>query len=234
MTASRRVRRPHRAGTGRPGGLRRRWVPAETVSRACLRHAGPRLRHRDHNFLRLWRPGPPGVLRSAAFNAGDYWRGRRGAKIRWENLTKVLYPNDTTPAARSCGWSSSTSSSPARCGTSSAASSSATADWDAFADKVAIQLNDTHPALAIAELMRLLVDEHGLGLGAGLGDHAGTRSPTPTTRCCPRRSRPGRCPCSSGCCRATSRSSTTSTRRFLDRRARPASRATTAAWPGCR
>ena len=58
-------------------------------------------------------------------------------------------------------------------------------------DKVAIQLNDTHPAMAVAELMRILLDQAKLGWDEAW-DLTVAPWPTPTTRCCPRRWRPGR------------------------------------------
>ena len=83
--------------------------------------------------------------------------------MRSENLTKVLYPSDSTEAGRelrlkqqyflvSCSLRDIIRRFRFR-----------NSDWEAFPDKVVIQLNDTHPVLAIPELMRLLVDENGVG-----------------------------------------------------------------------
>ena len=113
------------------------------------------------NFLRLWSAVADEEFNLDAFQVGEYWRAV-DAKIRSENLTKVLYPNDSSPAGKqlrleqqyffvSCALQDCirllTSRAPIR----------------QFADTFAVQLNDTHPALAVPELMRLLMDVHGLG-----------------------------------------------------------------------
>ena len=98
----------------------------------------------------------------ALFNAGHYAEAVE-TQMRSENLTKVLYPSDSTPAGQelrlkqqyflvSCSLRDIIRRFKFR-----------NSDWDRFPDKVVIQLNDTHPVLAIPELMRLLVDENGVG-----------------------------------------------------------------------
>jgi starch phosphorylase len=67
--------------------------------------------------------------------------------------------------------------------------------------------------------MRILIDVHGLDFDEAWEHRPSAPSPTPTTRCCPRRWKAGRCRCSSGCCRATCRSSTRSTPRCSSKRA---------------
>ena len=69
-------------------------------------------------------------------------------------------------------------------------------DWRTLPEKAAIQMNDTHPTLAVPELMRILLDEAHLGWDEAWDIAQAGRWPTPTTRCCPRRSSAGR---STGC-----------------------------------
>ena len=75
----------------------------------------------------------------------------------------------------------------------SAASARPNADWTALPDKVAMQLNDTHPTLAVARADADPARRGEARLGRGLGSHRSARSPTRTTRCCPKRWRNGRC-----------------------------------------
>ena len=112
------------------------------------------------NTLRLWSAEAVESFDFEAFNAGDYYRAveRQG---RSETITKVLYPNDEPEAGKqlrlqqqyffvSCSLQDMLHlhrTSPAE-------------PLEALPDQFASQLNDTHPAIAVAELMRLLVDEH--------------------------------------------------------------------------
>ncbi|MGE5184042.1 MAG: glycogen/starch/alpha-glucan family phosphorylase, partial [Acidobacteriota bacterium] len=113
------------------------------------------------NFLRLWSATAAEEFDLDAFQVGEYWRAV-DAKIRSENLTKVLYPNDTSAAGKqlrleqqyffvSCALQDCIRL--LRHGGAPLAS---------FGKIIAIQLNDTHPTLAVPELMRLLMDEHGI------------------------------------------------------------------------
>ncbi len=113
------------------------------------------------NFLRLWSAVADEEFDLDAFQLGEYWRAV-DQKIRSENLTKVLYPNDSSPAGKqlrleqqyffvSCAMQDCIRLLLQR------------APIREFAEKFAVQLNDTHPTLAVPELMRLFMDVHGLG-----------------------------------------------------------------------
>ena len=145
------------------GGLRARWVPEEVVRGEPSHMLVPGYGTETVNILRLWRArAGRESFDLGLFNAGRYAEAV-DAQMRSENLTKVLYPSDSTDAGRElrlkqqyflvcCSLRDIIRRFRFR-----------NSDWDAFPDKVVIQLNDTHPVLAIPELMRLLVDEHGLG-----------------------------------------------------------------------
>ena len=145
------------------GGLRARWVPGEMVRGEPSHMLVPGYGTETVNILRLWRArAGRESFDLGLFNAGRYAEAVE-AQMRSENLTKVLYPSDSTEAGRelrlkqqyflvSCSLRDIIRRFRFR-----------NSDWEAFPDKVVIQLNDTHPVLAIPELMRLLVDENGVG-----------------------------------------------------------------------
>ena len=158
------------------------------------------------------------------FNDGDYLRAVE-QKIASETVSKVLYPSDAPSgprAAADAGVLPGRLRDPRH---RPALPARSHGTFDDLPDKVAIQLNDTHPALAVAELMRhpRRRARPGVGRRRGTITHGDVRA-TPTTRSCPRRWRSGRCRCSSRSCRGTCRSSTRST-------AASSSRSRTR-WPG--
>ena len=137
------------------------WFPAERA--IGIPHDIPVLGYRVNtcNRLRLWRAEAAESFDFHAFNSGDYYRAVE-EKIASETLSKVLYPNDGTDVGRrlrlkqqfffvSCSLQDMLRNLIQR-----------GIPVHEFPDHWAVQLNDTHPAIAVAELMRLLVDEHHL------------------------------------------------------------------------
>ncbi|MCC6337027.1 MAG: glycogen/starch/alpha-glucan family phosphorylase, partial [Myxococcales bacterium] len=148
------------AGTDELGHYRVKWVPERVVIGAPWDTCVPGYGTSNTNFLRLWSARAHDEFDLGAFNQGDYWRAV-DAKVKSENISKVLYPNDSSLAGKTL-----------RLEQQYFFVSCALQDClrfllqrttiDKFADKFAVQLNDTHPALAVAELMRLFMDVHHL------------------------------------------------------------------------
>jgi starch phosphorylase len=110
--------------------------------------------------LRLWKAAAPAQIDLHAFNSGDYARAAE-FKNQFENISWVLYPNDSTPAGRELRLRQEYFFTSASIQDILARHLAEHGSLANLADKVAIHLNDTHPAIGVAELMRLLVDEHG-------------------------------------------------------------------------
>ncbi|MDP2172159.1 MAG: glycogen/starch/alpha-glucan phosphorylase [Candidatus Cloacimonadaceae bacterium] len=147
------------------GRILHRWVDTEDVMAVAWDIPVPGYKVDNVNNLRLWQATATDEFDFDYFNSGDYVRAVEKKNIS-ENISKVLYPNDNMHLGRIlrlkqeyffvtatlqdifAGWKQ---------------------DHDSFADlpdKVAIQLNDTHPAIAIPEMLRILIDEERLGFEA--------------------------------------------------------------------
>ena len=109
--------------------------------------------------LRLWKAVAPAHIDLSAFNTGDYARAAN-TKNEFENISWVLYPNDSTPAGRELRLKQEYFFVAASIQDLVKRHLDEHPTLDNLADKVAIHLNDTHPAIAVAELMRLLCDEY--------------------------------------------------------------------------
>jgi len=144
------------------GGFHVRWLPAETILGEPRHVLVPGYETGSINLLRLWSARASQELNLQLFDVGDYTRAAE-QKTYSENITKVLYPNDTTPQGRELRLKQQYFF--ACCSLQDITQRFLTfnAGWHVFPDKAVIQLNDTHPVVAIPELMRVLLDEYRLG-----------------------------------------------------------------------
>ena len=117
------------------------------------------------NTLRLWSARAAEEFNFQEFDQGDYI-GACESKMSSENISKVLYPNDNNVSGRELRLKQQHFFTSASLQDIIRRFNNGNNDFSTFPDKAAIQLNDTHPSIAIVELMRLLVDERGLGWDA--------------------------------------------------------------------
>ena len=138
-----------------------RWVPDHTVMGVPYDTPIPGFRNSVVNRLRLWKAEAVDSFDFAAFNTGDYMGAVR-SKMESETISKVLYPNDETAGGKRLRLMQQyffTSCSLQDMIRLHLLARSSVRD---FHTKWTVQLNDTHPSIGIAELMRLLIDVHGL------------------------------------------------------------------------
>ena len=152
------------------GHERVRWLPARAVKGVAYDTPVPGYRAPTVDILRLWKAEAAESFDFEAFNVGDYYRAVDN-KVESETITKVLYPNDEPVAGKklrllqqfffvSCSLQDMLRLHLMR-----------GKRVDEFDRGWAVQLNDTHPSIAVAELMRLLIDEHLLPWEERVGRH---------------------------------------------------------------
>ncbi len=150
------------AGNGGDGGRRSAWTGSHVLYGVPYDVLVAGYGTSSVSTLRLWRAEAPDEFDFEVFSRGHFLRAVAG-RDKAEAVTKVLYPSDEAEAGRelrltqeyflvACSVADVFRRFVARYGER----------WESFPDKVAFQLNDTHPALTVAELMRVFVDEHGL------------------------------------------------------------------------
>ena len=141
--------------------MRHVWHPGERVEAVAFDTPIVGWRGRHVNTLRLWSARAPDPLKLDAFNAGDYI-GALSETVRAESISKVLYPSDATPAGQELRLRQEYFFASASLLDLVRRHVKQFKDVRTLGDHVAVQLNDTHPAISVAELMRILVDLNGL------------------------------------------------------------------------
>jgi starch phosphorylase len=148
--------------TDEQGRYRVRWVPARLVRGVAHDTPITGFGVGNTNLLRLWRAEAVESFDFQAFNVGDYW-GAVEQKVDSENITKVLYPNDEALRGKRLRLEQQFFFVSCALQDMIRIHHQNVRGFLDFHEKYAVQLNDTHPAIAVAELMRLLIDVHGLG-----------------------------------------------------------------------
>ena len=149
--------------TDADGFMRVRWVDTQDVLAVPYDMPIPGYRNGTVNTLRLWKAAATEEFDLDEFNAGSYTEAV-AAKNAAEHITMVLYPNDASENGKELRLRQ-------QYFLASASLQDVLRQWvhkhgedfSGFADKNCFQLNDTHPTCSVPELMRLLMDEHGLG-----------------------------------------------------------------------
>src|SRR5580692_7091240 len=149
------------AAPGAEVGEAHRWVDTDDMyaigfDQLIPGNGGPTVNH-----LRLWSGRAITPFKLDTFNAGDYAAAVQD-QLEAKNLSRVLYPDDSTPQGKELRLKQQYFFVSASLQDILVTHLSEGRSLASLPDSIAIQLNDTHPAVAIAELMRLLVDEHGL------------------------------------------------------------------------
>jgi starch phosphorylase len=140
------------------------WNPAEQVEATAVDTPVVGWRGKRVNTLRLWTANSLDPIRLDAFNAGDH-AGALADQIRADSLVRVLYPADSSPAGQELRLRQEYFFTSASIQDIVRRHVQYEGDVRTLPDKAAIQLNDTHPAVAVAEVMRILVDDYGLEFG---------------------------------------------------------------------
>jgi starch phosphorylase len=143
------------------GATRYVWNPAESVNAVAFDTPLAGWRGRHVNSLRLWSARATDPLRLEDFNRGDHV-GALADRVRLEAISRVLYPSDESAAGQELRLRQEFFFASASLQDLIRRHKAQHGELSSLADHVSIQLNDTHPAIAVPELMRLLVDGHGM------------------------------------------------------------------------
>ena len=139
--------------------IRRHWHPAETVKAVAYDIPVVGWRGRHVNALRLWKAESDAPVELARFNAGDHV-GAVAGRARAEAISRVLYPSDSSAEGQELRLRQEFFFTSASLQDLVRRHVAERGSLHSLPDHAAIQLNDTHPAIAVPELMRLLVDVH--------------------------------------------------------------------------
>ena len=147
--------------TGGDARVRMHWTDSEDVMAMAYDYPVPGFRNDTVNNLRLWAAKSSREFNLEYFNSGDYVKAVEDKTVS-ENISKVLYPDDQSFAGKELRLKQQYFFVSATLRDIIRRYKKYHSKYDQFHEKVAIQLNDTHPSIAIPELMRILVDEEDL------------------------------------------------------------------------
>ena len=148
--------------TDADGSYRVRWHPAQTIMGQPYHTLVPGYNTKTVNMLRLWSARATREFDLQLFDVGDYSRAVE-QKTSSENVTKVLYPNDNTPQGKELRLKQQYFFVACSLDNIIKRFMIKNVDWEELPNVAVIHLNDSHPVVAIAEFMRLLLDQYHVG-----------------------------------------------------------------------